>query len=160
MLSIELEVVSTVAEDVVVGEIELEELLVEVGVCRAELEELLPLLLLLLIVDENKDVETVDSDEVADAEVCELVVDVDVVEEVGLIADLESLCEDLEAGVDEELVDELGVEAGTVTVTGGESTLIIEYPVDMTVVALGDGVRVTRTVFVWSGPSIVFVETM
>lgn len=154
MLSVELEVVSTVAEDVVVGEIGLEELLVEVGVCRAELEELL----LLLPVDENEDVVTAGSDEVADAEVCELVVDVDVVDEVGLIVDLESLCEDLEADVNDELVDEVVAEAEIVTVTGGESTLIIEYPVDTTVVALGDGVRVTRTVFVWSGPSIVFVE--
>jgi hypothetical protein len=35
-----------------------------------------------------------------------------------------------------------------VTVTGGELTLITEYPVVVTVVALGDGVRVTRTVCV------------
>jgi len=41
----------------------------------------------------------------------------------------------------------------------GELTLIIEYPVVVTVTGLGDGVRVTRTVCVRSGPSIVFVET-
>jgi len=126
VLNVELEVVSAVAEDMVVGEIELEGLLVEVAVCRAALEEWLLLPLLLLIVDENEDVEMVDSAEVADAEMWELEVDADVVEESGLITDVESLCEDLEADVDEELVNEPGAEAGTVTVTGGESTLIIE----------------------------------
>jgi hypothetical protein len=56
----------------------------------------------------------------------------------------------------DELEDRTG--AGTTTVTGGEFTLMIEYPVVVTVA--GEGVSVTTTVWTVSEPWIVFVEMM
>jgi len=59
-------------------------------------------------------------------------------------------------GVAEEMrADVLGRGAGTSTVTGGEMTLIMEYPIVVTVA--GDGLIVTMDVSVDSGPSIVLV---
>ena len=53
--------------------------------------------------------------------------------------------------------DEIG--SGTTTVTGGGLTSMIEYPVVVTVVTLGEGVIVINTVLVVSDPSTVCVET-
>ena len=58
----------------------------------------------------------------------------------------------------EEVIVEVRGRAGISTVTGGELTFIIEYPVVVTVA--GDGLIVTREVSVASGPSIVFVTDM
>ncbi len=57
-------------------------------------------------------------------------------------------------------LDELedGTGAGITTVTGGEFTSMMEYPVVVTVA--GEGVRVTTTVWTVSGPCTVFVEMM
>jgi hypothetical protein len=137
VLRVDFEVVLAAARDDVVGKGELKELLIELGVCRAELEELLvrvracraelkKLLLeavvcraeldvLLPLIDEDEVVEMVvtGTEEVVEAEVCEVVErsDVEVVEDVGMVADFEeSLCEDWEVDVDEELaeLEELG----------------------------------------------------
>jgi len=51
-----------------------------------------------------------------------------------------------------------GAGAGTTTVTGGEFTSMIEYPVVVTVA--GDGVSVTTTVWTVPDSSIVVVEIM
>jgi len=58
----------------------------------------------------------------------------------------------------EEVIVEVRGRAGISTVTGGELTFIIEYPVVVTVA--GDGLIVTREVSVASGPSIIFVTDM
>ena len=66
--------------------------------------------------------------------------------------DADNSKEELEDGMLNEL-DGVGAVSVTSIVIGGGLTLIIEYPVVVTVVALGEGV--TTTVCVVSGPSIV-----
>jgi len=81
-----------------------------------------------------------------------------VVEDSTAIAEVES--DDVEVLLrrTEEVIVEVRGRAGISTVTGGELTFIIEYPVVVTVA--GDGLIVTREVSVASGPSIVFVTDM
>jgi len=55
-------------------------------------------------------------------------------------------------------VDVLSRVAVTSTVTGGAATLMMEYPVVVTVEGVGESV--TNTVSVDSGPSMLFVITM
>lgn len=154
VLTVDLEDVLTAAGDDVVTSEELEELVTEVEVCKTEL------LLVDILLMEPEEPVFCDAYDVVEMEVCEEVEGpVVIADEGGTGADAERvLCEDWEVEV-EELTELVELEAGTVTVTGGELTLIIEYPVAVTVVALGDGVMVTRTVCVSSGPSIVVVET-
>jgi len=90
----------------------------------------------------------------------------DAVDVVGSIVELDVAVEDDGDDVDKELdvevneVDEeVGEGAGTSTVTG-ELTSIMEYPVAVTVFAIGDGVIETTTILVESGPSIVVVEVI
>ena len=84
------------------------------------------------------------------------------VADVVVVVELEVLLAEDAALDEEELNDEVDeVAAGTVTCTVTTGlTSIIEYPVAVTVVGLGECVRVTTNVCVVSDPSIVFVETM
>jgi hypothetical protein len=66
--------------------------------------------------------------------------------------DWDDFKEELEDGMLNEL-DGVGAVSVTSIVIGGGLTSIIEYPVVVTVVALGEGV--TKTVCVASGPSMV-----
>lgn len=81
-----------------------------------------------------------------------------VVEDSTAIAEVESDDVEVLLRSTEEVIVEVRGRAGISTVTGGELTFIIEYPVVVTVA--GDGLIVTREVSVASGPSIVFVTDM